>query len=68
MGSLIDLVMKLIDLIKKLLSKKCECVEAEEYDKIVSELDSIIKLLEDWMNKAQAGVVGEYIKQNTEDK
>jgi len=58
MGALIDLINKLIGLIKSLLSKKCECLDPEQYDQLVAELDDIIRKLEDWIAKAGAGTIG----------
>jgi len=54
---LLDLVKKLVELIKSLISRKCECVCDEELDEVVKELEEIYKLLSDWVKRVEAGGV-----------
>jgi sugar-specific transcriptional regulator TrmB len=41
-----------------LSKKKCVCVDAEEYNKLINEIDEAIKKLEDWIRRAEAGELG----------
>jgi sugar-specific transcriptional regulator TrmB len=38
--------------------KKCVCVDAEEYNKIVNDINEAIKKLEEWIRRAEAGELG----------
>ncbi len=60
MGTLIDLVKKLIEMLQQLISKKCECADQQEYEQIISELNEIIQKLQDWAQRAGAGTLGEH--------
>jgi hypothetical protein len=54
---LVDLIKKLIDLIKQLVSRKCECVCDEELEEISKELNEVYQMLQDWVKRVEAGGV-----------
>jgi ribonuclease HIII len=63
MGELIDLIKRLIDAVKRLLSLKCECMDEQTYNEVVKELQDTIAMLDDWMKKATGGVIGKEYKE-----
>jgi len=59
MGELIDLIKRLIEAVKKLLSLKCECMDEQTYNEIVKELQDTLAMLDDWYKEATGGTIGE---------
>jgi uncharacterized coiled-coil DUF342 family protein len=54
---LLDLVRKLVELIKSLISRKCECVCNEELEEISKELNEVYQMLQDWIKRVESGGV-----------
>jgi len=54
---LLDLIRRLIDLIRSLVSRRCECVCDSELEEVKKELEEVYKLLEDWVRRVEAGGV-----------
>jgi len=59
MGELIDLIKRLIEAIKKLLSLKCECIDEQTYNEVVKELQDTLAMLDDWYKRVVGGIIGE---------
>jgi ribonuclease HIII len=59
MTQLIDLVKRLIEAIKKLLSLRCECMDEQTYNQLIKELQDTIAMLDNWYKQATGGTIGE---------
>jgi hypothetical protein len=62
MGALLDAVRNLINVLQQLLSKKCECLSPDDYNALVNQLNQITSQLQQWLNTAKAGVIGEQVE------
>jgi ribonuclease HIII len=60
MGELIDLIKRLIDAVKRLLSLKCECMDEQTYNEVVKELQDTLAMLDNWYRQATGGTIGEH--------
>jgi hypothetical protein len=54
---LIDYIKRLINLIKQLVSRKCVCICDSELEEIEKELTEIYQMLQDWVQRIEAGGV-----------
>jgi len=59
MSELIDLIKQLLDKLKQLFTKKCECMDEQTYSEIVKDLQDTIAMLDDWYKQATGGTIGE---------
>jgi hypothetical protein len=61
-GALLDAVRNLINILQQLLSKRCECMNQDDYNALVSQLNQIISQLQQWLSLAKSGIVGEEVE------
>jgi ribonuclease HIII len=59
MGELIELIKQLLDKLKQLFTKKCECMDEQTYNEVVKELQDTLAMLNDWYKQATGGTIGE---------
>jgi len=63
MATIKDLVKQLLDALSKILTqyqnRVCECYTKDEYNQLIAQLNDTINKLNQWLQMAQQGVIGE---------
>jgi len=60
MSGLVDLIKRLVEAVKRLLSLRCACMDEQAYNQLVKELQDVIAMLDSWYRQAVGGAIGEH--------